>query len=294
MSCYVTDVIKVAKNEVGYLEKASNYDLYSKTGNAGTKNYTKYAYEIDTKYPNFYNGKKNGYDWCDVFVDWCFITAYGVSNAKRLLCQPDHSLGAGCTYSYRYYKSKKQVGKTPEVGAQIFFGYSEDDLAHTGIVIDLDANYVWTIEGNTGSSVNEVKQKRYYRNYEWIFGYGYPDYDLVTENPDPEPAPTPSDKTVYIVQSGDTLSGIAAKYDTTVAALVKTNDIENPNLIFPGQKIVIPMDSQPIKETIYVVKSGDTLSEIAEKYNTTVTQLARRNKIANPNLIYPGQKLIIE
>ena len=289
MACYVDSVIAVAENEVGYLEKASNYDLYSKTGNAGTKNFTKYAYDIDTKYPNFYNGKKNGYDWCDVFVDWCFIQAYGVENAKRLLCQPDKSLGAGCTYSYMYYKKKNQVGKAPEIGAQIFFGYSEDDLDHTGIVIDFDLNYVWTIEGNTGSNTNEVKKKRYYRSYTWIFGYGYPKFD---EKVNPSPAPSPSDYTTYTVVAGDTLSEIAERYHTTVDAIVKANNIEDPNLIYPGQTLKIY--GTPVTETVYVVKSGDTLSEIAEKYNTTVDTLVRRNHIKDPNLIYPGQKLIIE
>ena len=47
------------------------------------------------------------------------------------------------------------------------------------------------------------------------------------------------------------------------------------------------------KETIYIVKSGDTLSAIAQKYNTTYQELAKKNNIANPNLIYPGQKIKI-
>ena len=57
------DVIKIANDEVGYLEKTSNANLYSKTANAGKNNYTKYAYEFDTKYSGFYNGNKNGFAW---------------------------------------------------------------------------------------------------------------------------------------------------------------------------------------------------------------------------------------
>ena len=108
MELYASKVITVAMNEVGYLEKRTNAQLYDKTANAGTNNYTKYANDIDTKYPNFYNSKKNGYAWCDVFVDWCFIQAFGVDNAKKLLNQPDKSLGAGCGYSANYFK---QIGR---------------------------------------------------------------------------------------------------------------------------------------------------------------------------------------
>lgn len=56
-----------------------------------------------------------------------------------------------------------------------------------------------------------------------------------------------------------------------------------------------PQEPQPTipKETIYIVKSGDTLSAIAQKYNTTYQELAKKNNITNPNLIYPGQKIKI-
>lgn len=47
-------------------------------------------------------------------------------------------------------------------------------------------------------------------------------------------------------------------------------------------------------EIIYIVKSGDTLSTIAQKYNTTYQKIAKDNNISNPNLIYPGQKLVIK
>ena len=48
------------------------------------------------------------------------------------------------------------------------------------------------------------------------------------------------------------------------------------------------------QETIYIVKSGDTLSAIAKKYNTTYQKIAKDNNISNPNLIYPNQKLVIK
>lgn len=182
MNCNPQKVIDVALSQVGYHEKTSNSQLDDPTANAGNNNWNKYARDIDEKYPDFYNGKKNGYDWCDIFVDWCFITAYGRADAQRLLCQPNNSLGAGCEYSYGYFKDKGQTGSAPKKGAQIFFG----DLDHTGIVVDFDDEYVTTVEGNSG---NEVKRKTYARNDSWIYGYGYPKYDDVT------PAPAPSGST---------------------------------------------------------------------------------------------------
>lgn len=182
MSCYVNKVIEIAKAEIGYLEKASNSNLDSKTLNAGNNNYTKYARDLDN-IPGFYNGKKNGYPWCDVFVDHCFVKAYGVDNAKKLLCQPNKSLGAGCQYSMNYYKTKGQLKTTPKIGDQIFFKSSSGDIAHTGLVYNVDKTYVYTIEGNTSSVSGVVANgggvfaKKYRLDYNRIAGYGRPAYD---------------------------------------------------------------------------------------------------------------------
>lgn len=182
MSCYVNKVIEIAKAEIGYLEKASNSNLDSKTLNAGKNNYTKYARDLDN-IPGFYNGKKNGYPWCEVFVDWCFVKAYGVDNAKRLLCQPNKSLGAGCQYSMNYYKTKGQLKTTPKIGDQIFFKSSSGEISHTGLVYNVDKTYVYTIEGNTSSASGVVANgggvfaKKYSLSYGCIAGYGRPAYD---------------------------------------------------------------------------------------------------------------------
>lgn len=183
MANTVDKVINIALNEVGYLEKQSNSQLYDKTANAGFNNYTKYAHEIDTMYPNFYNGRKNGYAYCDIFVDWCFIKAFGVEKAKELLCQPDKSSGAGCKYSMRYYRNKGQLYNSPVVGDQIFFG-SGDNISHTGLVYDVDSVYVYTVEGNTSSASGvianggAVEKKKYSLSYGNIAGYGRPKYDV--------------------------------------------------------------------------------------------------------------------
>lgn len=106
--------------------------------------------------------------------------------------------------------------------------------------------------------------------------------------------------TSYIVQTGDTLSGIALKYGTTVRQLVILNNIKNPNLIYPGQKIKVPINGNVQNETeyqtghiIYTVERGDTLSMLALRFNTTVQEIAELNNIQNINLIYIGEKLRI-
>lgn len=103
----------------------------------------------------------------------------------------------------------------------------------------------------------------------------------------------------YTVVSGDTLSGIALKFGTTVSELQRLNSIKNPNLIQVGQVLVIdervvgsPNGGSIVSKT-YTVVSGDTLSKIAQKFGTTVAELQRLNNISNPNLIYVGQVLIV-
>jgi hypothetical protein len=176
-------VIDIALAEVGYFEKRTNAQLDSKTANAGYNNWNKYARDLD-KIPNFYNGKKNGYHWCDVFVDWCFFKAFGEDAARKLLCQPEKSYGAGCTWSAKYYKQKGQLHSDPIKGDQIFFGNKKThDCTHTGIVYKVDETYVYTVEGNTsgGSGIVAnggcVAKKKYKLTDGGIYGYGRPKYD---------------------------------------------------------------------------------------------------------------------
>lgn len=104
------------------------------------------------------------------------------------------------------------------------------------------------------------------------------------------PASTGSTGT-YTVKSGDTLSGIAAAKNTTVSALVALNGISDPDKIYVGQVLKIP--SSGTKYTTYTVQSGDSLSKIAARYNTTVSTLAALNGISNPDVIYVGQTIKI-
>ena len=101
-----------------------------------------------------------------------------------------------------------------------------------------------------------------------------------------------SNTIIYTVVSGDTLSQIASKYNTTVSNLVAINNISNSNLIYPGEKITITSNTTNLGnecgKILYTIKRGDTLSEIAQEYGTTVNEIATLNNISNPNLIYAG------
>lgn len=218
---YASQVIATAINEIGYREKASNSQLESKSANAGNGSYTKYASYFDNQQSNFYNGPKNGYDWCDMFVDWCFCNTFGVDKGRELLCQPLQSAGAGCIYSYGYYKAKGQVGTTPKVGAQVFFGSYEGGLYHTGLVEKFDSTYVYTIEGNTSSSdspYDSVARHTYKRVGGGIYGYGYPAYDgetaptgTTTSNNTSSTATTTNTSTSSTTTSTNTSSGAPSK-----------------------------------------------------------------------------------
>lgn len=171
-------VVDLANAEVGYHEKASNASLDDPTGNAGGNNWTKYARDLDNV-ADFYNGQKNGYAWCDIFVDWCFVKCFGEERGRQMLYQPEQSAGAGCLYSAGYYKQNNAFHRTnPRIGDQIFFSYSPGEYSHTGIVVDVNGNTITTVEGNTSDSVG---RRTYETSNRSIAGYGTPNWDLALE-----------------------------------------------------------------------------------------------------------------
>jgi LysM repeat protein len=93
----------------------------------------------------------------------------------------------------------------------------------------------------------------------------------------------------HVVRSGETLSGIAARYGTTASVLARANRLSNPNYIVTGQHITVPVAATMTSG--HVVRTGETLSDIAARYGTSVHALARANHLGNPNFIVAGTTL---
>lgn len=99
----------------------------------------------------------------------------------------------------------------------------------------------------------------------------------------------------YTVKSGDTLGEIAVDFNTNVDQLASWNNIVNKNAINIGQvlRFSAPTSSASSTTSTYTVKLGDTLSAIADRYNTAVSTLCSLNGISNPDKIFAGQVLKI-
>ena len=129
------------------------------------------------------------YSWCDMFVDWCYITTFGLGVAMKMTNQPMGGYGAGCTQSAGYYRAVGRFHKSnPQPGDQIFFTKDGGkSMYHTGLVEKVSGGRVYTIEGNTSSAPGVVpnggmvRNKSYSINYAQIGGYGTPDWSLVKE-----------------------------------------------------------------------------------------------------------------
>ncbi len=124
--------------------------------------------------------------------------------------------------------------------------------------------------------------------------------------------------TQHVVQRGESLYGIARQYGVTVLAIAQANNISNPNLIYVGQVLKIPVGTTPTVtpttpvpttpaattpapttpppptgQTVHVVQAGENLYRIALQYGTTVQAISQANGITNPNLVYVGMQLKI-
>ena len=132
----IEKVILIAKNEEGYLEKKSNNQLDNKTANAGSANYTKYWRDIKPDY--------QGQPWCAAFISWCFMKAFGLDNAKKLLKH----------WPYVYCPTLGKLfarNANPKIGDIVIF-YHNGTFTHTGLVTAVIGDRFYTIEGNTSGA----------------------------------------------------------------------------------------------------------------------------------------------
>lgn len=205
----IDKLIQIAKNEVDYLEKASNSQLDSKTANAGSANYTKYWRDIKPDY--------QGQPWCAAFVSWCFMKAFGQTNAKKLLKH----------WPYVYCPTMADLftlNANPKIGDIVIF-YRNGEFAHTGLVTKVSGDRFWTVEGNTsgGSTIiangGGVCEKSYYNSNLPGTKFCTPDYNLVVGTAD-----TKKSTRAYIAQ---------IKKDTKCYTASNT---KSPSKLFPSLK----------------------------------------------------------
>ena len=149
-------IIKYALEEVGYIEKNSDKDLDSKTLNPGTKDYTKYGKWFGS----------NPGPWCCKFVCYIFNKAGCLNLIKKT---------AGCGTMLDFFKKKKEFKDrtyTPSKADIIFINWDKKtNPQHVGIVINVDKNKVYTVEGNRN---NKVEKASYLKTDKRIIGYGVP------------------------------------------------------------------------------------------------------------------------
>lgn len=124
-------------------------------------------------------------------------------------------------------------------------------------------------------------------------------------SPTPPPTATlPPNQTVHIVESGETVSSIAKQYGTTASAILQANGLKTNTIISVGQQLAIPLPAANTSTPTvtptpsptpfeYAIKSGETLSGIAKRYNTTVEALMEANDIVDATLVRAGTKIII-
>ena len=175
MAYTVSKLLEIARAELGYKEKETNSQLDDKTANAGDGNWTKYARDLHSA--GYYQAAKNGYAWCDMFVDWCFWKLGGSKEKGEWLECQTGLYGAGCEWSSDCYRRAGRFDKNPRPGDQIFFGKTDAE-EHTGIVEKIEDGKVHTIEGNAS---NMCKRCTYSLTSSRIVGYGHPRFDAEPE-----------------------------------------------------------------------------------------------------------------
>ena len=147
------------------------------------------------------------------------------------------------------------------------------------------------IAASFGTSVNRLQRLNGIRNPNRI---RVGQVLLVASSREPK-VTTSSERQVpssYSVRSGDSMTGIARRFNTTVSDLARINAIKNPNRLYPGMNIQLPKDAVDSAKR-YKVRRGDTLARIARRFGTSVSSIKQNNKIRNPNKIQPGQELLI-
>lgn len=238
------------------------------------------------------NAVNQGVGWAKDWLD----AVYNMTGVKPVIYMSNSII-------HRYDWSSVQSAGYGLWNAAYYYGYKTiygfiSDPPRSGGVEPWDESgmlYQYTSTGRLNGWNGNLDLNIYYGDRaEWDKLAGYTGGNDYTPS---EPDHTSEDKVIYYtVQSGDTLSGVAAMYNTTYTHLANLNGISNPNLIYVGQRIVISgkYDSSggnPVGS--YTVQSGDCLSVIGAKLGVPWQRIASANGIYSPYTIYIGQVLTI-
>ena len=244
-------MLKVALNEVNYLEKKSNAYLDSKTDNAGYNNFTKYWRDVKPEW--------NGSAWCACYVSWVFMKAFGLEMAKKLLKH----------WPYVYCPTLGSLftkHSDPEVGDIVIF-YRNGTFAHTGIVIEVVGDLFYTVEGNASSIAGitpnggAVVKKSYYNSTLPGTKFCRPNYSLVTSVNDFIGTTTNTNVKNY-VELGDVGTTVKELQQKLVKLGFKGAD---------GKQLTV--DGSFGSNTLYALKAAQ------KKYNLIVDGKAGKNTI---------------
>ncbi|MEG5548728.1 TIGR02594 family protein [Enterobacter wuhouensis] len=205
---------------------------------------------------------------------WVYVTNVTVSDGSRPVADVSFKVTLGSTtYEWKTdaYGKLKTIIHT-EQGMAIILKYTnsagKEDVVYSAVAGDETKNILLT------------------RNFSQFSA------KTLAENPKVPREKSTQKPIEYIVMSGDSLSKIAERYKTSTDEIAKNNNINDVSKIFPGQHLTIygVNISDP---SVYIVSPGDTLAEIADKYDVSLDEIARQNNISDPNKIYPGQSLSI-
>ncbi|MDJ1369973.1 LysM peptidoglycan-binding domain-containing protein [Gulosibacter molinativorax] len=242
-------------------------------------------------------------------LDWeADATQLPVSWAADFIKRVREKTGKTCVfYSYANYVQTKDLSSIVDLGSWLWIAaYGDGSRRHFGAAPGRPKSGSWpkanmfqfTATGRLNGHAGDLDLNVFYGSAaDWdAYAGGKP--APAPKPPQPkDPKVKPEDATSasgasYTVRSGDTLTAIAKKHGTTVAAIQAVNPIiKHPDRIDVGWVLKLPKGNAAVT---YEVRSGDTLSGIAAAHSTTVKAIVALNGIANPDLIYVGQKLRIQ
>ena len=306
-----TQILNQAKKWLGYSEANGKFKIILDVYNSHKPLARGYAIKLFD-------------EWCDAFVSACAIACGAVDIIGTEVGVPRH---------VDIFKKKGiWLGRTrPQVGDIIVYDWNRDGSGdHIGYVLEVNGNYIVVIEGN----YNEVVAKRTIAyNHNQILGYARPKYAKEVEDKPTEKPSTPSNKQSDLELACEVLEGrhgkgedrekkLGSRYSkvqSIVNFMIKCRDVSAEKMasyVWQGkfgngdlrkrainlcnhsynavQSLVERGIGKPSAKVYYIVKKGDTLSQIASKYGTSVSTLAKLNNIKNANLINVGQKIRIK